>query len=59
MSTTDQVLDPFDVQPTRRVSLGPAERVGLTEQVAKWRSMMTTPVAATPALQAGTPPSVR
>ena len=59
MSAADQVLDPFDVQPTRKVSLGPAERVGLTEQVAKWRSMMTTPVAATPALQAGTPAGAR
>jgi len=48
MSASDRVLDPFDVHATKRVSLGPAERVGLTEQVAKLRSLMTTHVAATP-----------
>jgi murein DD-endopeptidase MepM/ murein hydrolase activator NlpD len=59
MSASDRVLDPFDVQATKRVSLGPAERTGLTEQVAKLRSMMTTPVAATPGFQAGTPGAAR
>ena len=49
MSASDRVLDPFDVHPTRKVSLAAADRPALTEQVAKWRSMMTVPVAATPA----------
>jgi len=63
MSTSDRVLDPFDVQATKRVSLGPAERAGLTEQVTKLRSLMTTRVAATPssavvpAAAAVTPPT--
>jgi murein DD-endopeptidase MepM/ murein hydrolase activator NlpD len=61
MSPSDRVLDPFDVQPTRKVTIVAEDRPALAEQVAKWRSMMTTPVAATPgpALQAGTPASVR
>ena len=63
MSASDRVLDPFDVQATKRVSLGPAERAGLTEQVTKLRSLMTTRVAATPssavvpAAAAVTPPT--
>ena len=48
MSASDRVLDPFDVHATRKVSLGPADRPALMEQVTKWRSMMTTRVAATP-----------
>lgn len=57
MSASDQVLDPFEVQPTRRVSLSPDERPALTEQVSRWRSLMTTPVAATPGPELrGTPP---
>ncbi|HVP59047.1 MAG TPA: peptidoglycan DD-metalloendopeptidase family protein [Myxococcaceae bacterium] len=61
MSASDRVLDPFDVHPTRKVSLPATDRQALTEQVAKWRSMMTARVAATPgpALQAGTPAAVR
>jgi murein DD-endopeptidase len=45
MSPSDRVLDPFDVQPTHKVTLAAEERPGLTEQVAKWRSMMTAQVA--------------
>ncbi len=56
MSASDRVLDPFDVHPTHRVSLGAADRPALTEQVARWRSMMTTTVAATPT-RAMTPPT--
>ena len=61
MSPSGRVLDPFEVQPTRKVTLTAADRPALTEQVAKWRSMMTTPVAATPgaALQAGEVPRGR
>ena len=43
MSPSDRVLDPFDVQATRKVNLAAADRPALTEQVARWRSMMTTP----------------
>jgi murein DD-endopeptidase MepM/ murein hydrolase activator NlpD len=49
MSPSDRVLDPFDVHPTHRISLAAADRPALTEQVARWRSMMTTVVATTPA----------
>ena len=62
MSPSDRVLDPFDVQPTRKVTIAAADRPALAEQVARWRSMMTTPVAASPprpVLQAGTPASAR
>ena len=48
MSASDRVLDPFEVQPTRKVNLAAAEKPALTEQVTKYRSMMTTRVAATP-----------
>ena len=48
MSPSDRVLDPFDVHATQKVNLAAADRPALTEQVAKWRSMMTTRVAATP-----------
>ncbi len=54
MSASDRVLDPFDVHPTQKVSLAAADRPALTEQVAKWRSMMTAPVAATPGPALGT-----
>jgi murein DD-endopeptidase MepM/ murein hydrolase activator NlpD len=69
MSPSDRVLDPFDVQATKKVNLAAADRPALTEQVTKWRSMMTTrvatspspavvPAATSPALGvAGTPPS--
>src|SRR4029077_13835593 len=61
MSPSDRVLDPFEVQPTQKVTLPAADRPALNEQVAKWRSMMTTPVAATPgpALQVGGGPPAR
>jgi murein DD-endopeptidase len=61
MSASGRVLDPFEVQPAHKVTLAAADRPALTEQVAKWRSMMTTPVAATPgpALQAGEVPRAR
>ncbi|HET6984450.1 MAG TPA: M23 family metallopeptidase, partial [Myxococcaceae bacterium] len=49
MSPSDRVLDPFDVHATKKVNLGAADRPALTEQVTKWRSMMTTRVASTPA----------
>ncbi|HUM10859.1 MAG TPA: M23 family metallopeptidase [Myxococcaceae bacterium] len=57
MSASDRVLDPFDVHPTRKVSLAASDLPALTEQVAKWRSMMTARVAATPgaAGQTGAP----
>jgi len=55
MSADDRVLDPFDVQPTHRISLGPVDRPALLEQVARWRSMMTTPVAASPGARGGAP----
>ena len=48
MSPSDRVLDPFDVHPTKKVNLPAADKPALTEQVTKWRSMMTTRVAATP-----------
>jgi hypothetical protein len=48
MSASDRVLDPFEVQATRKVNLAAAEKPALTEQVAKYRSMMTTRVAASP-----------
>jgi murein DD-endopeptidase len=48
MSPSDRVLDPFDVHATTKVNLPAADRPALTEQVTKWRSMMTTRVAATP-----------
>ncbi len=48
MSPSDRVLDPFDVHATTKVHLAAADRPALTEQVTKWRSMMTTRVAATP-----------
>jgi murein DD-endopeptidase MepM/ murein hydrolase activator NlpD len=48
MSPSDRVLDPFDVQATKKVNLAAADRPALTEQVTKWRSMMTTRVAAPP-----------
>jgi murein DD-endopeptidase len=48
MSPSDRVLDPFDVHATRKVNLPASDRPALTEQVSKWRSMMTTRVATTP-----------
>jgi hypothetical protein len=48
MSASDRVLDPFDVHTTKKVNLAAADRPGLTEQVTKLRSMMTTSVAAKP-----------
>jgi murein DD-endopeptidase MepM/ murein hydrolase activator NlpD len=48
MSASDRVLDPFEVQPTKKVNLAAAEKPALTEQVTKYRSMMTTRVASTP-----------
>jgi murein DD-endopeptidase MepM/ murein hydrolase activator NlpD len=49
MSPSDRVLDPFEVQATRKVNLAAAEKPALTEQVTKYRSMMTTTrVASTP-----------
>jgi len=48
MSPSDRVLDPFDVQATKKVNLAAVDRPALTEQVARWRSMMTTRVAASP-----------
>jgi murein DD-endopeptidase len=48
MSPSDRVLDPFDVQATRKVNLAAADRPALTEQVTRWRSMMTTRVATSP-----------
>ena len=52
---------PSTCSATQKVNLAAADRPALTEQVAKWRSMMTTPVAATPgpALQAGEVPRTR
>lgn len=47
MSPSDRVLDPFDVHATKKVNLPAADRPALAEQVARWRSMMTTRVAAT------------
>jgi murein DD-endopeptidase len=46
MSPSDRVLDPFEVHPTHRVSLAATDKLALTEQVAKWRSIMTPQVAA-------------
>jgi len=48
MSPSDRVLDPFDVHATKKVNLAAADRPALTEQVTKWRSMMTTRVATSP-----------
>jgi len=48
MSPSDRVLDPFDVHATRKVNLAAADRPALTEQVAKWRSLMTPRVASSP-----------
>jgi murein DD-endopeptidase len=48
MSASDRVLDPFDVHATRKVNLAATEKPALTEQLTKYRSMMTTRVAATP-----------
>jgi murein DD-endopeptidase MepM/ murein hydrolase activator NlpD len=48
MSPSDRVLDPFDVQATKKVNLAAVDRPALTEQVARWRSMMTTRVATSP-----------
>jgi murein DD-endopeptidase MepM/ murein hydrolase activator NlpD len=48
MSVSDRVLDPFDVHATRKVNLAAVDRSALAEQVAKYRSMMTTRVAASP-----------
>ena len=48
MSPSDRVLDPFDVQATKKVNLAAADKPALTEQVTKWRSMMTTRVATSP-----------
>jgi murein DD-endopeptidase len=45
MSPSDRVLDPFDVQPTHKMSLAAADKPGLTEQVTKWRLLMTPQVA--------------
>ena len=49
MSASDRVLDPFEVQATKKVNLAAADRPALTEQVTRYRSMMTTRVAASPA----------
>jgi len=48
MSVSDRVLDPFDVHATKKVNLAAADRPALAEQVARYRSMMTTRVAASP-----------
>ena len=48
MSPSDRVLDPFDVHATKKVNLPAADRPALTEQVTRWRSMMTTRDAASP-----------
>ena len=48
MSPSDRVLDPFDVHPTHKVNLPASDKPALTEQVARWRSMMITRVAASP-----------
>jgi murein DD-endopeptidase len=48
MSPSDRVLDPFDVQATRKVNLAATDKPALGEQVAKWRSLMTPRVAGTP-----------
>ena len=48
MSPSDRVLDPFDVQATKKVNLPAEDRPALTEQVTRWRSMMTTRVATSP-----------
>ena len=48
MSASDRVLDPFDVHATKKVNLAATEKPALTEQLTKYRSMMTTRVAATP-----------
>jgi murein DD-endopeptidase len=63
MSASDRVLDPFDVHATRKVNLAAADKPALTEQVTKWRSMMTTRVASSPSpavvpAAAGTPAGV-
>jgi len=61
MSASDRVLDPFEVQPTKKVNLAAAEKPALTEQVTKYRSMMTTRVAATPSpavVPAAAPPTL-
>lgn len=59
MSPSDRVLDPFEVHPTRRVSLAAPDKLALTEQVAKWRSILMPQVAAgaapSPVLAAPTP----
>jgi murein DD-endopeptidase len=47
MSTTDRVLDPFEVQPTEKIFLPPADRPALTAEVARLKSLMTAPVAGT------------
>ena len=57
MSPSDRVLDPFEVQPTRKVTLPAADRPALTEQVTRWRSMMVSTVAVTPGTGAATPPA--
>ena len=48
MSSSDRVLDPFDVQATQKVNLAAADKPALTEQVTKLRSIMTTRVATNP-----------
>ena len=48
MSPSDRVLDPFDVQATKKVNLAATDKPALTEQVTKLRSMMTTRVATNP-----------
>jgi murein DD-endopeptidase MepM/ murein hydrolase activator NlpD len=49
MSPSDRVLDPFDVHATTKVNLPASDRPALAEQVTRWRSLMTTRVAASPA----------
>ena len=48
MSPSDRVLDPFDVQATKKVNLAATDKPALTEQVTKLRSIMTTRVATNP-----------
>jgi murein DD-endopeptidase MepM/ murein hydrolase activator NlpD len=45
MSPSDRILDPFDVHPTHKVSLAASDKPALTEQVAKWRLLMTPQMA--------------
>jgi murein DD-endopeptidase MepM/ murein hydrolase activator NlpD len=56
MDASDRVLDPFEVQPTEKILLPPADRPALTAEVARLNALMTSPVAgaaqATPSVRA-------